>query len=80
MTWLETGSADTALTDKELSKEIESLLDRQGPKKKVLAIPPDITRFHSRAGEITEKLSAARSDPEMGAKATDCPGGVCVRH
>jgi nickel-dependent lactate racemase len=26
---------------------------RLGPRKKVLAVPPDITRFHSRAGEIT---------------------------
>ena len=28
-------------------------LDALGPRRKVLAIPPDFTRFHSRAGELT---------------------------
>jgi nickel-dependent lactate racemase len=29
-------------------------LDRLGDRKKVIALPPDFTRFHSRAGELTE--------------------------
>ena len=29
-------------------------LDALGPRKKVLAVPPDITRFHSQAGMLTE--------------------------
>jgi nickel-dependent lactate racemase len=28
-------------------------LDKLGPRKKVLVVPPDFTRFHSRAGELT---------------------------
>ncbi|HOW40218.1 MAG TPA: lactate racemase domain-containing protein, partial [Bacteroidales bacterium] len=32
---------------------IFSALDKLGPRNKVLAVPPDFTRFHSRAGEIT---------------------------
>jgi nickel-dependent lactate racemase len=31
----------------------DTALDKLGPKKKVLAIPPDFTRCHSRAGELT---------------------------
>ncbi len=31
-----------------------SALDALGPRKKVLALPPDITRFHSQAGMLTE--------------------------
>src|SRR6185312_10284043 len=29
-------------------------LDKLGERKKVLAVPPDFTRFHSKAGELTE--------------------------
>ena len=28
-------------------------LGKLGKRKKVLAVPPDFTRFHSRAGELT---------------------------
>ena len=31
-------------------------LDKLGPRKKVLVIPPDFTRFHSQAGEITQLI------------------------
>ena len=41
-------------------KDINDLLYKalysMGPQKKVLAIPPDKTRFHSRAGEITQMV------------------------
>ena len=30
-----------------------SALVKLGPRKKVLVVPPDFTRFHSRAGDIT---------------------------
>ncbi len=29
-------------------------LEKLKPRKKVLAVPPDFTRFHSKAGELTE--------------------------
>jgi nickel-dependent lactate racemase len=41
------------LTGQELKEGLCSALDKLGPKKKVLAIPPDFTRYHSRAGELT---------------------------
>ena len=47
------GSENTAIDKKELKKEIFSAFDKIGSRKKILAIPPDISRFHSRAGEIT---------------------------
>ncbi|RLD10499.1 MAG: D-mannonate epimerase [Chlamydiae bacterium] len=46
-------TADTISSD-ELKNIIFEILEKLGPKKKVLIIPPDFTRFHSRAGEITE--------------------------
>ncbi|HVO74194.1 MAG TPA: lactate racemase domain-containing protein [Ignavibacteriaceae bacterium] len=40
----------------ELKNSLYSALDKIGPRKKVLAIPPDFTRFHSQAGIITEMV------------------------
>jgi len=40
----------------DLSDLIYEALYSLGPQKKVLAIPPDITRIHSRAGEITQMI------------------------
>jgi hypothetical protein len=37
----------------DLEQALFSALDKIGSKRKVLVIPPDFTRFHSRAGEIT---------------------------
>jgi nickel-dependent lactate racemase len=39
-----------------LEEAVYSVLEKIGSKKKVLAIPPDFTRFHSRAGDITRHL------------------------
>jgi len=47
------GSEDDNLTAKDLKAGLYAALEKLGTKKKVLAIPPDITRFHSRAGELT---------------------------
>ncbi len=43
-----------SLADEELRAGLVSALDRLGPRRRVLAVPPDITRLHSRAGRITE--------------------------
>lgn len=48
-----TGSPTTDLSDDDLRAALRSALDQLGQKQKVLAIPPDFTRFHSRAGLLT---------------------------
>jgi nickel-dependent lactate racemase len=47
------GSETTAFSQDDLRKAVFEALGRLGPRKKVLVVPPDFTRFHSRAGEIT---------------------------
>jgi hypothetical protein len=39
-----------------LRKILYEVFKRLGPKKRVLALPPDFTRFHSFAGQITEMV------------------------
>ncbi len=53
MLYYSKGSPTTSFTSEELKKAIFETFEKLGAKKKVLAIPPDFTRFHSRAGEIT---------------------------
>jgi nickel-dependent lactate racemase len=48
------GSKDTAFTRDEIRNALFSSLDRLGLRKRVLAVPPDYTRFHSQAGILTE--------------------------
>jgi nickel-dependent lactate racemase len=48
------GSESKVFTKEEISDALFSSFDRLGLKNKVLAIPPDYTRFHSRAGELTQ--------------------------
>jgi nickel-dependent lactate racemase len=47
------GSADTDLSSDNLKALLGNALDRLGPRTNVLAVPPDQTREHSRAGELT---------------------------
>jgi nickel-dependent lactate racemase len=53
MIYYKSGSENTVLGPKELESGICSALDKLGSRKKVLVVPPDCTRFHSRAGELT---------------------------
>ncbi|OGU34655.1 MAG: D-mannonate epimerase [Ignavibacteria bacterium GWB2_35_6b] len=48
------GSEHTALTPEQVKEGLYSAYDKLGVKNKVLAIPPDFTRFHSKAGELTQ--------------------------
>lgn len=48
------GSVDANLTRDDLKAGLYEALDRLGPRKKVMAIPPDITRYHSQAGILTD--------------------------
>ncbi len=54
MLYYSNGSKDKILSSEDIKKGLFEALDKIGEKKKVLAIPPDFTRYHSRAGEITE--------------------------
>lgn len=47
------GSENEKLTSLDLQKGLNEALDKLGTRKKVLALPPDFTRYHSRAGELT---------------------------
>lgn len=47
------GHENDDLTAQDLKEGLCSALDKLGPRKKVLAVPPDFTRCHSRAGELT---------------------------
>lgn len=50
------GHEKISLTENEIREAIYSSLSKLGIKKRVLAIPPDFTRFHSQAGIITHYL------------------------
>ncbi|MFP4365728.1 MAG: lactate racemase domain-containing protein [Bacteroidales bacterium] len=56
MLYFERGSEHDDLSSQDLQNGLNEALDKLGSKKKVLALPPDFTRFHSRAGEITSYL------------------------
>jgi nickel-dependent lactate racemase len=56
MIYYEQGSENTVLSDIDLKNGLFSALDKLGKRKKVLAIPPDFTRFHSHAGELTSMV------------------------
>jgi nickel-dependent lactate racemase len=53
MIYYQYGSETTVINPSELEYGLYSALVKLGPRKKVLVVPPDCTRFHSRAGDIT---------------------------
>lgn len=53
MIYFAKGSETTSLSSVELRKGLFKALNILGTRKKVLAIPPDHTRLHSRAGDLT---------------------------
>ncbi|HBQ83875.1 MAG: D-mannonate epimerase [Bacteroidetes bacterium GWA2_40_15] len=53
MIYFQTGSESTSLSQNDLEMGLYSALAKLGERKKVLVVPPDCTRFHSRAGDIT---------------------------
>ena len=54
MVYYERGSATDSLSDNELREGLYKALDALGRRRRVLALPPDFTRYHSRAGLLTE--------------------------
>jgi len=43
--------------DERLRKELNSFLDKLGAREDVFLLPPDYTRFHSKAGKITQMIA-----------------------
>ena len=54
MIYFEQGAPDAVLTDQDINRGLATAFRKIGPKKRVLAIPPDMTRYHSMAGRLTE--------------------------
>jgi len=53
MIYYQHGSEKDSINNEQLKEGLYSTLEEIGKRKKVLAIPPDISRYHSMAGEIT---------------------------
>jgi nickel-dependent lactate racemase len=53
MIFFQAGSEYTSLTNGKIKEGLYTALDRLDRRNKVLAVPPDFTRFHSRAGDLT---------------------------
>ena len=56
MVYASRSGIELELSDEDLRAELAKALGKMGTRKKILAIPPDITRKHSRAGPITRML------------------------
>jgi nickel-dependent lactate racemase len=78
--YLAKGAPDASFTSAEIKALLGEALARLGPRQRVLAVPPDQTRFHSRAGELTghaweyygERLAAIL--PALGTHTAMSPG------
>ena len=53
MLYFKRGHKEKNLSVEDLRDGLYEAFEKTGVRKKVLAVPPDITRFHSRAGELT---------------------------
>ena len=54
MTYYARGSKSETISDESLREGLVTALQSLGSRRRVLAVPPDFTRFHSLAGRITE--------------------------
>jgi nickel-dependent lactate racemase len=54
MIYFEAGGPQLELSDNDLNAGIKQAMDMLGTRKRVLAIPPDITRYYSQAGLLTQ--------------------------
>jgi len=54
MVYFERGSKTDVITPAQTRQILDDVFGKMGPKKRVMAIPPDFTRFNSYAGPITE--------------------------
>jgi nickel-dependent lactate racemase len=56
MIYYKAGSEDTVIGPNDLEYGLYSAFVKLGARNKVLVVPPDFTRFHSKAGEITSLI------------------------
>lgn len=56
MIYYQRGSENEVINSGELKEAVFTTLEKLGKKNRVLAIPPDFTRVHSRAGELTRYI------------------------
>jgi nickel-dependent lactate racemase len=56
MIYYQKGSISDALSAEDLQKGLFEGLDKLGQRRKVLIVPPDFTRLHSRAGDLTSLI------------------------
>ena len=56
MIYFQSGSETTVIGHDELIHGLYSALVKLGKREKVLVVPPDFTRFHSRAGDLTSLI------------------------
>jgi len=56
MLYYSRGSKTDNITPEEVRAALKQVFDGMGPKRRVMAIPPDFTRFNSYAGPITEMI------------------------
>src|SRR5208283_2103658 len=56
MLYFERGSVADKLSMDDLRKGLCHALNHLGPRKRVLVVPPDFTRFHSQAGVLTRLI------------------------
>ena len=54
MRYYQNGSTENNLSHSDLQQGLNEAFQKMGAKQKVLIVPPDYTRFQSRAGELTE--------------------------
>jgi nickel-dependent lactate racemase len=64
MLYFERGSATDALSPDDLRKGMNEAFARLGPRKRVLVVPPDFTRFHSQSGQLT-RLAFDHYGPQL---------------
>jgi nickel-dependent lactate racemase len=62
MIYFGSGSETTVMGSDDLRNGLFSALNKLGKKKRVIAVPPDLTRIHSRAGELTRMIYEYYSD------------------
>jgi hypothetical protein len=56
------GGPDAEISPERLRQLLYQALDRLGDRRRVLAVPPDFSRFHSQAGPLTQYAYAYYGD------------------
>lgn len=82
MIYLKKGSANEVIDAEGLKQGLFEALKKIGDRKRVLALPPDFTRFHSKAGELTQYAYQYLDDklktvmPALGTHTAMTPGQI----